>query len=157
MRATTEAPDGVAHRLVVRVYYEDTDAAGIVYYANYLKFAERARTEWLRSLGLTHPALERERGVVFVVRQCLVDYLAPARLDEELMVESRVAEVGCASVVMQQEIARADQRLVRLRVKLAAVGGNGRPLRLPVALRQRLLPPAAVPAAATKVKQPREM
>ena len=89
-----------------RVYYEDTDAGGVVYYANYLKFLERARTEWLRALGFDQRDLMREAGILFAVRHVEIDYLAPARLDDAAVVETTVAELGRASI-------RFDQRLRR--------------------------------------------
>src|ERR1700722_16228054 len=90
-------PDG-RHRYVVRVYYEDTDAGGMVYHANYLRYAERARTEALRSLGIPHAELVRLHNLMFVVRRIKVDYLRPARLDESLIVITQPLQVGGASV-----------------------------------------------------------
>jgi acyl-CoA thioester hydrolase len=93
----------VTFEFPIRVYYEDTDAAGVVYYANFLKFFERARTEWLRSVGVSQQRLAREMGVVFVVTRTAVDYLAPARLDDRVVVRSRLARLGRASVEFHQE------------------------------------------------------
>ncbi len=84
---------GDAHRFPVRVYYEDTDAAGIVYYANYLKFIERARTEMMRLYGVEHEKARQSGGAAFIVRRCEIDYRAPARLDDELVVETRLKEL----------------------------------------------------------------
>ncbi len=125
------------HVLPVRVYYEDTDAAGIVYYANYLKFAERARTEMLRSAGLDHPQLWAGDGIGFVVRQCLIDYLAPARLDDRLMVHTWIEAVAGASLAMAQVVRRDDEEadLARMRLKLACVDRDGRAARLPPRVR----------------------
>src|SRR5260370_32873359 len=125
--------DGV-HRFALRVYYEDTDAAGIVYDANYLKFAERARTEMLRLLGFEQEALRRATGHVFAVRHCSADYLAPARLDDELTVESRLTALGGASLEIDQRIDCGQQVLVRLPLRLACLDPHGRPARLPPAL-----------------------
>jgi acyl-CoA thioester hydrolase len=137
----TSAPhtlaDGV-HRFALRVYYEDTDAAGIVYYANYLKFAERARTEMLRLLGFEQEALRRATGHVFAVRHCSADYLAPARLDDELTVESRLTALAGASLEVDQRIICGEQVLVRLALRLACLDARGRPSRLPSALRAAL-------------------
>src|SRR5712671_6087187 len=98
------------HRFGLRVYYEDTDAGGVVYYANYLKFAERARTEMLRHVGFEQEALRRTTGRVFAVRHCSADYLAPARLDDELVVETRLTALGgaslCASPVSAPTVSR---------------------------------------------------
>lgn len=93
----------------VRVYYEDTDSGGVVYYANYLKFMERARTEWLRSLGFEPDALAREQGVVFMVRSVDIRYRRPARFNDFLEVYSRVAEVRGASLVFEQTVRRVAQ------------------------------------------------
>ena len=99
-----------AFRWPVRVYYEDTDAAGIVYYANYLKFMERARTEWLRSRGFDQGRLARESGVLFVVSHLDVHYRRPARLDDRLEVEARVTRVGRAVFHMDQRVLGAGER-----------------------------------------------
>src|ERR671910_3531324 len=90
------------HRIRLRVYYKDTDAAGIVYHAAYLAFAERARTEMLRCLGLDHASLRARFGLTFAVRRCVIDYRAPARLDDLLEVESRLLRVGGASLELAQ-------------------------------------------------------
>jgi acyl-CoA thioester hydrolase len=132
-------PDGDGiHRFGLRVYYEDTDAAGIVYYANYLKFAERARTEMLRHVGFEQEALRRTAGRVFAVRHCSADYLAPARLDDELVVATRLTALGGASLDVAQEIGCGGRILVRLALRLACLGPDGRPARLPPALRAAL-------------------
>ncbi|MEZ5446810.1 MAG: tol-pal system-associated acyl-CoA thioesterase [Gammaproteobacteria bacterium] len=96
----------------VRVYYEDTDAGGVVYHANYLKFMERGRTEWLRSLGWQQDRLLAEERVVFAVRHLAVDYLKPARFNDELNVRSRVGKLGSASIEFEQDIVRADGDLL---------------------------------------------
>jgi acyl-CoA thioester hydrolase len=115
------------HSLPLRVYYEDTDAGGVVYYANYLKFAERARTEWLRELGLHQSQLTEEDGVFFMVRRCAIEYLAPARLDDAITVESHLKEWGKVRMTMQQSIVRGDKRLAEIEVEIVCVGMNGRP------------------------------
>lgn len=126
------------HRFALRVYYEDTDAAGIVYYANYLKFAERARTEMLRLVGFEQEALRRATGRVFAVRQCNADYLAPARLDDELVIETRLTGLGGASLEIEQRIRRGDRPLVVLALRLACLDAAGKPSRLPPPLRAAL-------------------
>jgi acyl-CoA thioester hydrolase len=93
----------------VRVYYEDTDAGGVVFYANYLKFFERARTEWLRALGVNQHALATGEGIIFVVRNTTVDYLAPALLDDKLRLTVTVAKIGRTSVSFMQEAWRQDK------------------------------------------------
>jgi acyl-CoA thioester hydrolase len=133
------------HRLPLRVYYEDTDAAGIVYHANHLKFAERARTEMLRCLGLDHTTLLARLGLTFTVRRCLADYLAPAFLDDRLLIETRLVRRGGASLELEQRVTRAGRLLVRLELRLALVSADMRAARLPAALRAALAPLAADP------------
>jgi len=124
----------------MRVYYEDTDAIGIVYYANYLKFAERARTEMIRALGFEHRRAMAETGLTFAVRSCTVDYLLPARLDDEIVVRTRIDAVGGASLNMAQRVVRPDQGggetgLVELSIRLACLDRSQRPARMPADLR----------------------
>jgi len=130
--------EGGAHRLPLRVYYEDTDAAGIVYYANWLRFLERGRTEMLRLLGQEHSALREARGVAWVVRRCAVDYLKPARLDDTIEVVTTCGELRGASLEMIQEARRGDEALVRAELLVACMGPSGRPVRLPPELRNAL-------------------
>ena len=114
--------NGGEFRWPVRVYYEDTDAAGIVYYASYLKFMERARTEWLRSRGFNHTALLQEHAIVFVVARLNMHYHQPARLDEQLHVEATVTKVGRASFDMDQSVYRDDDTaLCSATVRLACL------------------------------------
>ncbi len=127
------------HRFRVRVYYEDTDAAGIVYYANYLKFVERARTEMMRLFGVEHERWRQVEGTAFIVRHAALDYLAPARLDDELVVETSIKELGGASILLDQDVKRDDMMLVRASILVACVNRQGRPVRLPAALRAALL------------------
>lgn len=124
-----------SHRYALRVYYEDTDAGGIVYYANYLKFAERARTEMMREAGVPHAAMVARDGVMFAVRRCQIDYLRPARLDDLLDIETRLIQVGGATVEAEQVVRRAGVDLARIRIRLACLDANGRPSRLPVEVR----------------------
>jgi acyl-CoA thioester hydrolase len=128
------------HRFPVRVYYEDTDAAGIVYYANYLKFAERARSELLREIGLAPAGLAQSHGLNFAVRGCAVEYLKPARLDDLLDVETRLTGLGGASLEAVQTVRRDGSALAEIRVRLACLDGGGRAARLPRALRAALEP-----------------
>lgn len=123
-------PEG-PHVYPIRVYYEDTDAAGIVYYANYLKFAERARTELMRTLGFEHRRLMEGDGIQFAVRRCEADYRKPARLDDLVEVHSSILAVRGASFEAAQVIRRGGDDLVRLRLKLACLNRAGRPARLP--------------------------
>jgi acyl-CoA thioester hydrolase len=119
------------HRIRVRVYYEDTDAAGIVYHAAYLAFAERARTEMLRCLGLDHTGLRLRFGLAFTVRRCAIDYRAPARLDDLLEIHTRLVRLGGASLDLEQCVRRETQLLVRLEVRLGLLGTDLRVARLP--------------------------
>jgi acyl-CoA thioester hydrolase len=125
-----------AFSLPVRVYYEDTDAAGVVYYANYLRFLERARTEWLACLGHPLTELERRHGIVFVVRRIEVDYKLPARLADALDVTVAIETLGRASLTLQQQVLRSDQTLLTARVMLACVDREHfKPVRIPIALK----------------------
>jgi acyl-CoA thioester hydrolase len=129
------------HALAVRVYYEDTDLAGIVYYANYLRFIERARTEWARALGVDQVALKADAGIVLAVRRVEADYLAPARFDDLLEVRTTLQSVTGARIVLGQTVWRGDARLFDAVVTLVALQADGRPARLPPALRAGLAPP----------------
>jgi acyl-CoA thioester hydrolase len=129
-----------AHRFALRVYWEDTDAAGIVYYANYLKFAERARTEALLQAGIRQSDLRARLGVVFAVREAAVRYLRPARLEDQLVVTTRVVGAGGARLALEQDILRDEETLARCRVELACLTAAGRPTRVPAEVRAALAP-----------------
>ncbi|KGJ06718.1 acyl-CoA thioester hydrolase [Paracoccus halophilus] len=118
------------HRFPIRVYYEDTDLAGIVYYANYLKFIERARSEWLRELGVDQVAM-KAAGLFFAVRRVEADYLSPARFDDQLEVETLLHALSPARVVLDQHVARAGKALFSARVTVVCISGTGRPARIP--------------------------
>jgi acyl-CoA thioester hydrolase len=124
----------------VRVYYEDTDLAGIVYYANYLKFIERGRTEFVRARGIDQVALKAEAGIVFAVRRVEADYLSPARFDDLLDVETEVTAVKGASLVMAQRVRRGDVVLFEAVVTLVCLNADGRAQRMPETVRQALSP-----------------
>lgn len=128
---------GGVHVFPVRVYYEDTDAGGVVYYANYLKFAERARTDLLRILGIEQSHLAGEEGLVFVVRRCAADFLRPAQLDDGLEIHTGVTDVKGASVDMNQSVRRNGDELVRMEVRIACMkrADPGRPARIPQEIR----------------------
>lgn len=129
------------HRLQIRVYWEDTDAGGIVYHSNYLNFAERGRTEMVRGLGLRQSDLaDGGKGFVFAVRHMDMDFLKPARLDDLLEVQSTITQVGGASMEVHQVITRLDDgaELVRLTVRLAFISLDGRPARIPADLKTSL-------------------
>lgn len=118
-------------QIAFRVYYEDTDAGGIMYYANYLKFAERARTELLRSLGYQQQTLREEEGLGFVVRRLEVDYHHPAKLDDQLMVDTIVSSLQRSSLTMTQRLIRDRDVLAKLEVQLVCVDAVGKPVRMP--------------------------
>ena len=120
----------------IRVYYEDTDAGGIVYYANYLKFAERGRTEWLRSLGTDHQKLLADHNLLFAVKHLSVDYKAPAKLDNLLNIGTEITECGAATLDMRQIIGHEETTLAVLEVKLASITPAGKVIRLPDWLRK---------------------
>jgi len=139
--AISGSHSGNTHKFQVRVYYEDTDAGGIVYYANYLNFAERARTEFLRLVGIGQDAIRREDGAGFAVRRCEIDFRAPARLDDVLEIRTilrdpRGARVSAAQSIHMVTGGQADENwLVRLDLILACINQNGRPVRLPERVR----------------------
>ena len=128
----------MVHRFDCRVYYEDTDLAGIVYYANYLKYIERARTEWVRGLGIDQAQLKRAAGIVFAVRRMVADYLAPARFDDALTVETVPRGATAARLVLAQKVLRAGEVLFEAEVTLVALTEAGRPARLPADVRRAL-------------------
>ncbi|EAR52340.1 Putative thioesterase [Oceanicola granulosus HTCC2516] len=128
----------MSHSFRCRVYYEDTDLAGIVYYANYLKFIERARTEWVRELGIDQARLKAEQGVVFAVRRLEADYLAPARFDDVLTVATAPERLTPARIVLRQAVSRDGTPLFDARVTLVALTVAGAPTRLPAELARRL-------------------
>jgi len=127
-----------AHLHPIRVYFEDTDAGGMVYYANYLKFAERARTEMLRAAGISHAEMVAQDGLMLVVRRCVAEYHRSARLDDELEIETRVSGVAGASILLYQVVRRGSEILVEITVTIACVTKEGRATRLPERLRAAL-------------------
>lgn len=123
----------------VRVYYEDTDSGGVVYYANYLKFAERARTEWLRSLGFDQTDLAQQYNVIFVVRSFAIDYLKPARFNDVLQVSVELIKVGAGHIELAQRVLRGAELMASCAVKVACVDFNRmRAVRIPQALSTRI-------------------
>lgn len=126
------------HTYPIRVFYEDTDAAGVVYHAGYLRFAERGRTEMLRDMGFEHARLLETEGVAFAVTSLKIDYLRPARLDDLLAVRSRFEKASGASFSMLQEVQRGAEVLARLALDIACIGRNGRATRLPEGFRRLL-------------------
>ncbi|MDP5336737.1 MAG: tol-pal system-associated acyl-CoA thioesterase [Paracoccaceae bacterium] len=125
------------HTLPIRVYYEDTDMAGIVYYANYLRYIERARSDWVRGLGIDQNAMKAQ-GLVFAVRRVEADYLLPARLDDALVVETEVIQVTGARLVMDQVVKRGEDRLFHAIVTVVVITDTGHPARMPANIRHML-------------------
>jgi acyl-CoA thioester hydrolase len=124
--------------LPVRVYFQDTDAGGVVYHANYLNFMERARTEWLRTHGYSNAGLMKEFGVVFVVRSFKLDYLKPALLDDMLSVTAQIKEIGRSRITLLQSILRNDDVLVEAEVHLVSVSIESfKPVSVPEVLREQ--------------------
>ena len=123
------------HKIQARVYYEDTDAGGIVYHANHLKFAERGRTEMLRSLGYDHQHVIRDFKIILIVRHIEIDYRATAKLDDMLEIHTSVIIVGNTSTTMKQTITRDDKDIAILKVTVVAVSPEGKPVRMPAELR----------------------
>lgn len=126
--------EGGRHLFPLRVYWEDTDAAGIVYYANYLRFIERARSDLLRAAGIDQEALRRESGLAFAVRACAIEYLKPARLDDDLEVATRRLELKGASLRLEQTVRRDGADLALAEVRIACIDGQGRARRIPAAV-----------------------
>ena len=122
----------------LRVYYEDTDAAGIVYYANYLKFIERARTEMMRAAGIEHSAMRAAHGVMFIIKSCALDYRRPARLDDVLEIHTRIVVLKRASLEAEQAVLKDGEILLHAELRLACINREGAPARFPPDLRAAL-------------------
>jgi len=135
----TLQPELFVYSFPVRVYFENTDAGGVVYHGEYLKFLERARTEWLRRLGYEHQALARDHRVLFVVTSMAIEFARPARLDDSLAVSVRLESLGKVRCVFLQEVRRDDEVLVKAKVTVAAVTGEGmKPVEIPEGLRKKM-------------------
>ena len=130
----------MTHSHFLRVYYEDTDLAGIVYYANYLKFIERGRSEWVRARGVEQAALKAGQGIVFAVRRVEADYLKPAKFDDELRVTTELLALGGARIDLRQEVWRGEDRLFTAAVTLVCLHESGQPARIPADVRAALEP-----------------
>ncbi|MEZ5684996.1 MAG: tol-pal system-associated acyl-CoA thioesterase [Paracoccaceae bacterium] len=131
----------MAHEFPVRVYYEDTDLAGIVYYANYLKFIERGRTEWVREIGIDQSDLRRDTGIVFAVRAVEADYLRPAKFDDQLIVRTELDSETGARITLMQSVWRGEEKLFEARVVLVCMSEEGTVARLPADIRAKFAPP----------------
>ncbi len=127
----------MSHCFPIRVYYEDTDMGGIVYYANYLKFIERARSDWVREIGIDQNAM-RADGIVFAVRRVEADYFAPARFDDALTVETATQAVTGARLIAEQKVMRGDDLLFQAVVTIVCINEAGQPARLPANIRLML-------------------
>lgn len=125
----------MTHFFPIRVYYEDTDMGGIVYYANYLKYIERARSAWVREMGIDQNAMRDQDGVVFAVRRVEADYLASAKFDDELEVRTAIQAVTGARLVMDQKVVRGEDVLFAAVVTVVCIGEGGTPARLPANIR----------------------
>ena len=122
----------------IRVYYEDTDAGGVVYYANYLKFAERARTEFLRKLDINQSQLAKQHDIIFVVRDVDMQLLKPARLDDLLTIETVITAVSAASISMQQKIICQKQLINLINIKIISIRQNFKPVKIPAFIRDKI-------------------
>lgn len=132
---------GKIHNFNIRVYYEDTDIGGVVYYANYLKFMERARSEMLRDLGIDQAEMldyNNPEDVSFVVKRAEIDFNSPARFDDHLVIKSEIIKLGGASLIIKQDVTKNDHILVTGMIKIAAIGENGKTKRLPQNIKEKL-------------------
>ena len=123
---------------VVKVYYEDTDVGGVVYYSNYLKFLERARTEMIHSIGLSNNKLFAEYKTLIIVKSCNIDYLSPAKLEDKLQIYSSIESFNKASFVIVQNIKKDDNLVVKAKLKLVTVNQKGKPIKIPLILENKL-------------------
>ncbi len=135
----TLQPELFVYSFPVRVYFENTDAGGVVYHGEYLKFLERARTEWLRHLGFDHQALARNHRVVFIVSSLAIEFVKPARLDDTVAVSVKLESLGKVRCGFAQEIRREDEVLVKAKVTVASVNAESfKPIEIPEALRKKM-------------------
>ena len=123
----------------VKVYYEDTDSGGVVYYSNYLKFLERARTEMINSIGLSNKKLLEEHKTLIIVKSCNVEYLSPSRLEDALQNHSSIESFNKASFVIIQNIKKDDNLILKAKLKLVTVNQEGKPIKVPSTLEKKLL------------------
>lgn len=129
--------DMITHDFPVRVYYDDTDAGGVVYHANYLKFCERARTEYLRALGFENSGLRSETGIIIVVKKVEAEYLAPSRLDDSLVVQTRLLSMKNTSFVMEQKVLKDTGEIFVMTVLLVCISeSEARPVKIPDSVRK---------------------
>ncbi len=122
----------------VKVYYEDTDSGGVVYYSNYLKFLERARTEMIRSFGLSNKELLEEHKTLIIVKSCNIDYVSPAKLEDKIQIYSSIESFNKASFIIIQNIKKNDNLIVKAKLKLVTVNQEGKPIKIPSVLKKKL-------------------
>ncbi len=122
----------------VKVYYEDTDSGGVVYYSNYLKFLERARTEMISSIGLSNKKLLKEYKTLIIVKSCNIEYLSPSKLEDKLKIYSSVESFNKASFLISQNIKKDDNLVVKAKLKLVTVNNEGKPIKIPLVLKKKL-------------------
>ncbi len=122
-----------------KVYYEDTDVGGVVYYSNYLKFLERARTEMINSIGLSNKKLLDEYKALIIVKSCNIEYLSPAKLEDKLLIYSSIESFNKASFIIMQNIKRDDNFIVKAKLKLVTINKGGKPIKIPSVLEKKLL------------------
>ena len=123
----------------IKIYYEDTDAGGVVYYSNYLKFLERARTEMLESIGLSNKKLLEDYKTLIIVKSCNIEYLVPAKLEDKLKIYSSIESFNKASFVVIQNIKKDDNLIVKAKLKLVTVNQDGKPIKIPSVLQKELV------------------
>ena len=122
----------------LKIYYEDTDAGGVVYYANYLKFLERARSEAIYELGFSNTGLKKEFGIIIIVKSCNIEYKKPAIFEDSLIIESQIKETTQTSFIMTQNIKREEQLISSAEIRLVSVNLNGKPTKIPDKLKHKL-------------------
>tara|TARA_B100001027_G_scaffold126179_1_gene87125 strand:+ start:1771 stop:2178 length:408 start_codon:yes stop_codon:yes gene_type:complete len=122
----------------LKIYYEDTDAGGVVYYANYLKFLERARSEAIYELGFSNTGLKKEFGIIIIVKSCNIEYKKPAIFEDSLIIESQIKETTQTSFIMTQNIKREEQLIASAEIRLVSVNLNGKPTKIPDKLKHKL-------------------
>ena len=141
-------PDGeMYHEFPVIVYWEDTDAGGIVYHANYLKFTERGRSDLLRGIGIDQQKMMQEQALNFVVRECNIEFLKPARLEDQLRVRTTLLEMKSATLRLRQDVFKGDENLIKSSVRIACLQKNGRPARFSPQIKDSFAKLANVPGA----------
>ena len=123
----------------IKIYYEDTDAGGVVYYSNYLKFLERARTEMIESVGLSSKQLLEQDKTLIIVKSCNIEYISPAKLEDKITIYSSIESFSKASFVTVQNIKRDDNLIVKARLKLVTVNQEGKPIKIPSILEKKLV------------------